>query len=124
MNSQKAIAFLYAFVSSTLLHSGCEKSSNNGSVLIAVTYKGKALSHALVYIKADTLENPGIPLGKYDQRRSTNAKGQVFFEDLKEGRYYFYVNGYANENVWGEDSITVSYGIDPKMYEIRISTGQ
>jgi hypothetical protein len=102
---------------------GCKKTKDvNGVALITVLYNGKYISNTTVYVKKGTLQNPNIALSSYDQNNTTNSSGQVYFEDLPEDKYFFYVKTKINyDSVSGGVSTTVLAKPRPNMYDLSIN---
>jgi hypothetical protein len=102
---------------------GCNKAKDvNGVALITVTYNGKYMPNITVYAKRGTLINPNIPLSSYDQNNTTNSSGQVYFEDLSEDKYFFYVKTkVAIDTLSGDVATTVVSKPRPNMYSLALA---
>jgi uncharacterized protein involved in tellurium resistance len=101
---------------------GCKKTKDvNGVVLITVEYNGKYMPNTTVYMKKSAVANPSIALSAYDQNNTTNSSGQVYFEDLPEDKYYFYVktkNG--PDTITGGVASVVTLKPRPNLYDLTI----
>jgi hypothetical protein len=109
----------------TIFLIACEKSKPNGSVLVTAKSEGKALGQAVVYLKKDTLSNPGLPLEQFDEVKRADASGQAYFDELTPGKYYFYADGYspsAKKYVHGDGNVIVVYRTRSNTYDLIIDT--
>lgn len=109
-----------------LLGASCQKDdlNGNGTVLVTARENGVAVPQALIYLKADTLANPGLPLAQYDQSMRADASGQASFEDLKPGNYYFFATGFSETDqrtVTGETHLTIIRRYRQNDYTITIA---
>lgn len=100
----------------------CEKENDHGSVHIVMKYNGQLTSQPLVYMKSGTLSNPGIPLAQYEKSMSGDGSGQVTFENLAPGNYFFYGKAYGtNGYVTGEIGVTVRSRYRQNWYDVTIN---
>lgn len=102
----------------------CKKDNDHGNVLVTVNFNGKAIDQPTIYMKKGTLTNPNIPLTDYDKSMSGDAAGQVTFEDLAPGDYFFYAQAYSNSKsnyVFGENSVRVKSRSRENSYELTIN---
>jgi len=92
-----------------VLVSACEKQSNPSSLLVTVMYRDNALQQATVQIINDTTGGAG-PI-TFSQTGSTDASGQVFFNNLNAGKYYVSASGVISSvgNVSGSVHTTVAF---------------
>ena len=93
----------------------CQKADEiDNAVLVRVEYDGSPVAQAGIYIKKDTMANPGLALSQYDYKRGADAKGEAYFDHLLPGKYYLFAQGYstaAQRMVDGEASLVVKDGV-------------
>ncbi|MBL7934159.1 MAG: hypothetical protein JNL60_19805 [Bacteroidia bacterium] len=96
----------------------CKKAGTGGkaSVAIYVKHHNRLIPGALVYIKFNEKEFPGVDTELYDMRRicgtSGESEGHTHLANLKQGYYYFYATGYdtsINETVSGGIPLHIRY---------------
>lgn len=108
-----------------LLFTMCQKADEiNKAILVKVRYDGSPVAQAGIYIRRDTLANPGIPLSRYNYKRGADAAGEAYFDYVSPGKYYLYAQGYstaAQRTVDGEASLIIEPA-SPDYREVIIET--
>jgi hypothetical protein len=91
------------------LASACEKQNNPSSLLVTVLYHDNAVQQATVQMINDTSGGAG-PV-TFSQIGSTDASGQVFFNNLNAGKYYVSATGLVPSigNISGSVHTTVAF---------------
>ncbi len=65
-----------------------------GSIVLEVKSSKLSVDAAQVYLKYDTKTSPGTSADDYDQIKTTNPQGEVYFTNLHKGDYYVYATGF------------------------------
>lgn len=99
MKTKIRIPLLVVLLATAMLtFNSCYKEGIGGKSTISgtVTYNGKPVAYAVVYIKFGGKEFPGVDASLYDAHSTCDLSGYYDFHDLRRGDYYLYAVGYDN----------------------------
>lgn len=90
----KYFLFICAIALNTFF--SCEKDTGNGDILCTVQNSGKPAVQVRVYLKYGVNQKPGEKrsFSDYDRVATTDAYGQVYFDNLPPQNYYLLLTGH------------------------------
>jgi hypothetical protein len=108
---------------------GCTKNAGLGgdnTIVATAKHHGLIISNATIYIKYNAKEFPGESTAVYDDYKTAGANGQVKFEGLKRGDYYFYGIGFdstINQTVVGGIPVQLLQKSGEKIIDVPVTEG-
>jgi hypothetical protein len=98
---------------------GCEKAGGGARIHFII---GGAARNVVIYCKAGTVTDPGIPLEEYDARIRADGVGEYWYTGVRPGVYFFYAAGDGDGvRVSGSASLLVLRRYRENEYDVVIA---
>ena len=87
----------------------CSKPGPGGKASIRVEVKANKFSSpgSFVYLKYDAKTSPGTAPGDYDQVKTSDIQGLVYFTNLQKGDYFIYAVRTDSITISGEKAVEI-----------------